>query len=180
MAGAMRTTKSTVSQQLNKSTLLFKSYNLKMPDFDVRMISAEQTRRLRQRILRPGQPPENSTYPGDHEAHAFHLGAVVERELVGVASFYNEPLQAEAVEGVWRLRGMAVATNMQGQGCGQELLSKGIDMVRERDGKGIWCNARGTAVGFYERLGFVTIGEYFEVDGHPHVVMLKQINLADI
>jgi predicted GNAT family N-acyltransferase len=75
---------------------------------------------------------------------------------------------------------MAVATNMQGQGCGKELLRKGVEMIRERDGRKIWCNARGTAVGFYERLGFVTTGEYFEADGYPHVVMWKQITATGI
>jgi hypothetical protein len=36
----------------------------------------------------------------------------------------------------------------------------------------VWCNARTPAVGFYEKLGFSTIGEEFELPPiGPHYLM---------
>ena len=150
-----------------------------MNTFTVRLISAEQARPLRQLILRPGQPAAKSVYPMDAAPQTFHLGAFTSDEMVGVASFYREAPPEEEDRGWWRLRGMAVVSGMQGRGCGTELLREGVKRIRGRGGRKLWCNARGTAVGFCRRLGFAEEGGYFEEDGHPHVVMWRQVDRDD-
>lgn len=85
----------------------------------VRFVSARQTRPLRASVLRPGQAAEKSVYPGDLTPDAFHLGAYAGDRLVGVASFYKEsPRSEKAGANAWRLRGMAVVSEMQGKNCG--------------------------------------------------------------
>jgi predicted GNAT family N-acyltransferase len=46
----------------------------------------------------------------------------------------------------------------------------------ERAGHMIWCNARLSAVRFYEKLGFETRGDEFDIpDVGPHVVMWRTL-----
>ncbi|MBA3438948.1 MAG: GNAT family N-acetyltransferase [Pyrinomonadaceae bacterium] len=145
-----------------------------MQEIEIREVSAEETRLLRSAILRPQQPNEESIYPKDDAPDTLHLGAYLNGELVGVASVYNEPPPSETNGDAWRLRGMAIRTDVQRRGCGRALLERCIDDVRARGATRLWCNARTTAVGFYQALGFSVQGEEFARDGYPHVMMLRK------
>lgn len=118
---------------------------------------------LRGRILRPGRPPEASRFPDDDAPTTVHLGVFIGGRCVGIASLY-------ATDGL-QLRGMAVEPEMQGRGVGAALVRRCQQNARER-GQDLWCNARETAVGFYERLGWVIDGDRFPVpDVGPHYIM---------
>lgn len=145
-----------------------------MQGIEIRTISAEETRSLRSAILRPQQPAGKSIYPKDDAPDTLHLGAYLDGELVGVASVYNEPPSSETGDAAWRLRGMAIKTDVQRKGCGRALLERCIDEVRERGATRLWCNARTTAVGFYQALGFSVQGKEFARDGYPHVMMVRK------
>jgi predicted GNAT family N-acyltransferase len=150
-----------------------------MPDvFDIRLISAEETRSLRRAILRPSQSPEESVYPGDDLASTLHLGAYLHDELVGVASVYREPPPEteEADANWWRLRGMAITQKLQGQGYGRALLEKCLAHVAAQGGTVMWCNARATAAGFYRSAGFRVVGEAYELPGiGAHYMMRRSL-----
>ncbi|HUS14856.1 MAG TPA: GNAT family N-acetyltransferase [Chloroflexia bacterium] len=123
----------------------------------------EPVYQLRAEVLRPGAPPEESRYPSDRDPDTVHLGAFVGGRCVGVASFYRE-------NGI-RLRGMAVEPERQGQGIGAALIRHG-EYLAVAQGQDLWCNARDSAIGFYERLGWVVEGQGFDFPGHgPHHVM---------
>lgn len=140
----------------------------------IRPIPAAQTRPLRQRVLRPHQPPEAMVYPGDDAADTLHLGAFVDGALVGIASLYREPPPGEVDPGAWRLRGMAVTPEAQGGGHGRALLEACLVHARRQGGTRVWCNARTTASGFYTRLGFLVQGDVFELPGiGPHHLMSR-------
>lgn len=127
---------------------------------------------MRRRVLRPHQPPEASAYPDDDAAGSAHWGAFVTHTLVGVASIYAEPFDGSHDSPDWRIRGMATVDQVRGQGMGLALLAECIAYVRSQNGKGIWCNARTTACGFYERSGFTRRGGEFEIEGiGSHFVM---------
>ena len=67
---------------------------------------------------------------------------------------------------------MASAPHVRGQGYGARALRFGIAEVKKRGGALLWCNARTGAVWFYERLGFSTVGEEFDIPPiGPHYVM---------
>lgn len=147
----------------------------------VRPISAAETRPLRGAVLRPGQPPARLVYPGDDAEGSFHAGAFVDGDLVGIATVYPEPMPHAPEADIdpsnaFRLRGMATKPGLQGQGIGREVLGRCIDHVRAAGADVLWCNARVGALGFYQRLGFQTIGDEFEIEGiGPHYVMWTDV-----
>lgn len=148
----------------------------KIVNTEVRAIAAEQTRGLRQRVLRPHQPPEEMVYPGDDELETLHLGAYVDGQLVGVASLYRQAPPTEPDPGARRLRGMAVSPALQGGGIGRALLEGCLAHARARGATRLWCNARAAAAGFYSRLGFQVQGEEFELPGiGPHLLMSRPL-----
>lgn len=138
---------------------------------DFRSITAQETHPLRQKILRPHQPIEQMVFPFDHRKESHHIGAFLDQQLVGIVSLYAEDQRHKISQDHWRLRGMAIDSNQQGQGIGKQLVLKSIDYAREQKGSLLWCNARTTAIGFYTRLGFKTVGPEFEIENiGPHYV----------
>jgi GNAT superfamily N-acetyltransferase len=121
---------------------------------------------LRAVVLRPGQPRAGSHYSGDDAPDTIHLGAFYAGRCVGSASLYRE-------NGL-RLRGMAVEAELRGYGIGAALIREAQRIARQQR-RELWCNARDSAAGFYEKLGWVVEGEGFEVAGTgPHHVMRWQ------
>jgi predicted GNAT family N-acyltransferase len=80
------------------------------------------------------------------------------------------PVSAQEV----KLRQMAVKADCQGQGLGRRLLH-GLEKFIEKQGVAVFgLHARQSAIGFYEKSGYVvTGGEFIEV-GIPHVRMEKR------
>jgi ribosomal protein S18 acetylase RimI-like enzyme len=65
---------------------------------------------------------------------------------------------------------------LQGSGLGRAVLTECIEHVRSAGAEVLWCNARLGALGFYERLGFATVGDEFDIAGiGPHYVMWKDV-----
>ena len=141
----------------------------------IRSVSAAEVMPLRHAVLRQGKPLMAAAYAGDHAEHTFHLAAFEGGEIVGVASFMREPMPGREGVLAWRLRGMAVDERLRGRRVGQRIVDRGIELTREAGGELLWCNARATAVGFYERMGWAAVGEYFEEHGLPHVVMWRAV-----
>jgi GNAT superfamily N-acetyltransferase len=136
----------------------------------VEQVRPEITYRLRQQVLRAGRPPETAFFAGDRDRETGHFAAYVDDVVVGVVSVMADP-EAEG-PGAWHLRGMAVDPDRRGTGVGAALIERLRDFVQRSGGGLIWCNARVSAVGFYERQGFVSIGEIWE-EPHtgPHIRM---------
>ena len=66
-----------------------------------------------------------------------------------------------------------VITVDRGTGMGAKLLKAGIEAVKTNTNKKqIYLEAQSYAVGFYEKAGFVVIGEEFDEDGIPHKPMM--------
>ena len=139
-------------------------------------IGAEDVRPLRGRLLRPGQSADELVYPGDSLPGALHLGAYLRGDLVGIASVSPESPPGEDDDRAWRVRGMATAPEVRGAGVGGALLEACLAHVRAHGGRVAWCNARTPAVGFYQRFGFATEGEEFDIPGiGPHFVMRRAL-----
>jgi len=142
-------------------------------------ISAADTRSIRHQILRPNQTLEDCKYPGDESDQTFHLGAFIDGKLVSVASFYFEkhPKLEEPYQ--YRLRGMATLPDYRGQGLSSELLTMAFPIIKQNFCQLLWCNAREGALGFYEKVGFHSSGNRFDIEGiGPHYLMSKEINEA--
>lgn len=150
-------------------------YGRRVEQFAVRRIPPSGTWPLRRQVLRPGQPPEASMYPGDDAPDTWHFGAYCDGDCVGIMSLYTEPRPGAAPPG-YRLRGMATAPHVRGTGAGVALLAAALDHVAARGGGEVWCNARAGAIGFYGRAGFDIVSEPFEIPGiGTHVVMQRRV-----
>ena len=123
-------------------------YNL----MEIRNICWEETIPLRQSVLWPTKPPEYCHVEGDEEA--LHFGAYINDELVCVASVYLSSGKA-------RLRKFATNADYQGQGIGSKILKTILKSLRDANVKTFWCDARESALGFYQRFGMQAYGERF-------------------
>jgi len=150
----------------------------------VRFINKEDSWPLREKILRPGRPADESRFACDENPLTFHVGVFVNQNLMTVSTFAPEAppqsllaLSEEFLEeslNAYRLRGMATDMNFQGQGAGAKAIAFAEVELQRRHCQMLWFNAREGAFTFYEKLGFQYHGEMFELPHiGPHKVMYK-------
>lgn len=123
---------------------------------------------VRHRVLWPNKPPSFCKVEGDETAT--HYGAYVDGELVSVASIYIEGHRA-------RLRKFATLPSYQGKGIGTKIISHLLRELKEAGIEYFWCDARTSAVGFYQRFGLEQQGGEFEKSGIPYYKM--EVKLTD-
>ena len=141
-------------------------------------LSAQDTYPIRQQVLIPDHDIKKAKFENDDDEDiSFHLGAFKDSKLVSVASFYYERNPTFQDQHQYQLRGMATLPGFQGQGLSSELLTMAFPIIKQNFCTLLWCNARTTAVGFYEKVGFKKLNdEIFEIEGiGPHVLMYKSI-----
>lgn len=153
----------------------------------VRRCRAEEVLPVRRLVLRPHQRLAETTFPGDSAPATAHFCAEDEGgRVVCVATVCQEEIawppgdaRPEGTVGAtpWRLRGMATIPEWRGKGAGSALLAAVVNHVAGMGGGVLWCNARLSAVAFYERAGMVRIGHPWDepVIG-PHVKMWKMVS----
>jgi len=143
----------------------------------IKEIPASQIYAVRREVLRPGKPPEECVVPGDTLDSTLHLGLFEDQQLVAVVSFMKSSSNKFDHQHQYQLRGMAVLENYMGKGYGAALLQEGEKKLRKRETPLLlWFNARDYAVGFYEKFGYQTIGEKFDIPGVcEHIVMFKHL-----
>ena len=143
----------------------------------IQFISARETLALRHQVLRPHQTVNDCIFPQDAWPTTFHVGAVSNGQVVGIATFHEEVFKELPAEKPYRLRGMATAFEFHGKGIGRRVLEAGIAELLKRDCDLLWCNAREVAFPFYERLGLQYFGNMFDIAGlGPHKVMYKHLS----
>jgi GNAT superfamily N-acetyltransferase len=151
-----------------------------MPQYDIRPVTAEQVRQLRHSILRPHQKPEELVYPGDDAPDTLHAGTFVNDQLVGIATVSRQAPPGENNPQAWRLRGMAVAPELQRHGFGAALVRACIQHIAAHDGNELWCNGRTSAMNFYHALGFREHGaEFLDPMTGPHYVFKRTVRAEE-
>ena len=139
-------------------------------------INAIDTINIRKDMLRQDFSPEACHYPGDDDDMTFHLGGFIDSKLVSIASFYFQAHPEIEEENQYQLRGMATLKGFQGQGLSSMLLKTAFPIIKQNMVHILWCNARKTAEGFYQKVGFEKLGGEFEVEKiGTHIVMFKKI-----
>ena len=134
---------------------------------EISAIPWQQTIPLRHRVLWPMKPQEFCHVDGDQDA--MHFGAFVQDELVCVASVFIESNKA-------RLRKFATLAEFQNQGIGSQMLTKIIESLKTTSADVFWCDARESAVGFYQRFGMNAFGDVFYKENVAYYKM--QIDLT--
>jgi predicted GNAT family N-acyltransferase len=130
---------------------------------------------LRGAVLRGGGP---AGLPGDDDPATVHLAARADDgRVVGVVRLSPAPCPwRPGARAPWQLRGMATDPAVRGSGAGRVLLQECLTRVAERGGDLLWCDARVTAAGFYERMGFTVVAGPYDKPGiGPHLGMLVDL-----
>jgi len=163
----------------------------------IQTVGSHQIIDLRHRVLRAGLPRESAIFDGDDEPYAIHLAAILEsQEVVGCCTFIRRAWNDAPA---WQLRGMAVENALQ-RGAGQSRAENAIDPsgsetvskvgvgstllifaenlpeIRSYSSQ-LWCNARESARGFYEKHGWLIESGRFDIPtAGPHFRMSRRLN----
>ena len=141
----------------------------------IKFIPTELTLPLRSKILRNGLPLEECRFPTDDLEETFHLAIYADDELISIATFFPNHYKDKKELG-YQLRGMATDTPFSGKGHGKQLIEFAVEYIKKTNAQYIWCNARTSAIQFYQKLGFNIVSEEFEVEGiGPHYQMILNL-----
>jgi len=143
---------------------------------NIEKITDLETYSVRHAVLRKGKPIETCQFEGDDLVSTCHFGCFIDNDLVGIISIFKKNNGIFAANNQYQIRGMAVLESHQKQGIG-ELLVKHCEAYCEKLHTDlIWFNARTEAVGFYKKIGYVVVGEAFDIkDVGEHYLMKKSI-----
>lgn len=129
---------------------------------EIKNLNWKDTLDIRHRVLWPNKSKTFCFVEGDK--HANHYGAFVKGSLIGVASTYKND---DSV----RLRKFAADNNFQGKGLGSQLLTYIIETERSNGLLKFWCDARTSAVNFYEQFELSKEGDVFYKSGVSYYKM---------
>lgn len=129
---------------------------------DIRAIQWEEALPVRHMVLWPSKPLLFCKVDGDEVAN--HYGLYIENKLVSVASIYIEDRTA-------RLRKFATSVEFQNKGLGKKLITHIINELKSIGIEYFWCDARKTAIGFYQKLNMMQQGGEFSKSGILYVKM---------
>ncbi|MFD0764007.1 GNAT family N-acetyltransferase [Mucilaginibacter lutimaris] len=137
------------------------------------MLSIEQitprlTWRLRKEVLYPNKPLNSMMMEEDE--HGYHFGAFEDNKLVGVVSLFKH-------QDDWQFRKLAVITDGQGKGIGTQIIAYITGFVEREHGTKLWCHARLSATGFYDKLGYSKVGNEFQKNGINYIRMEKSLTV---
>ncbi len=132
--------------------------------YTVSEVALTDVMQLRIAVLREGTPATDCNYPEDSYPDVVHFGIVHEGTAIATSSWFMKECPEKPGITAMQLKGMAVAGHLQGEGLGALLVEAGIALAIERGATIAWARARDSALGFYERLGFVSTGDGF-MDG---------------
>lgn len=141
------------------------------------VVAEAMTRELRRRVLRPHLGPDDPL-PGDEVPDAVHVAVLAEDGMpLSTCFLYAEACPWHPAHAGWHLRQMATDERHRGEGHGARVVDFAAGYVAGQGGEILWCNARATAAGFYERYGFRTHGDVFTDERHtiPHYRMWRSV-----
>ena len=138
---------------------------------NIRPISADETLPLRRDVLYPDW--SLSAVKMDHDKDGLHFGVFDQGQLVTVVSLF---LGRDSTQ----FRKLATTPAAQGRGFGKAILAHLAGICKKEKIKLLWCNARDTAVSFYDRLGYTPKGDYFIKDGISFLRMELPLDLMNM
>ena len=104
---------------------------------------------------------------GDPEC--FHLGSFDGSQTVAVLLL--QPVDGRTLQ----MRQVAVLPAWQGTGIGSQLIAFAEGLARQHGYSTMVAHARGTAVGFYLRIGYTAVGEEFIEQTVAHQLVTKAL-----
>lgn len=129
---------------------------------EIRPIPTALTYDLRHRVLWPDKPTAYVQLPED--AEGLHFGAFEQGRLLSVVSLFLAGEEA-------RFRKFATEPSEQGRGFGSALLRHIMQAAAGHGARRLWCDARQSTAGFYQKFGFHVEGDAFYKGPIPYVRM---------
>lgn len=145
--------------------------------YTVSQVTLPDVMQLRVAVLRKGTPATDCNYPEDTYPDVVHFGIIHEGTAIATSSWFMKECPETPGVLAMQLKGMAVTNELQGAGLGSLLIDAGLALANERGAIIAWARARDSALGFYERLGFVSTGDGF-IDGPtamPHHIVVRAL-----
>ncbi|HRP59804.1 MAG TPA: GNAT family N-acetyltransferase, partial [Vicingus sp.] len=99
-------------------------------------------------------------------------------ELVSVGTFLVQRNEKFEEKYQYRLRAMATSPKVRGENFGKEVIDFALKELKIREVELLWCDAREVAIGFYEKMGFNILGDFYEVPMiGKHKLMYKKLEV---
>ena len=145
--------------------------------YTVTSVALTDVMQLRVAVLREGTPATDCNYPEDDYPDVVHFAIFHEGTAIATSSWFMKECPEKPGIAAIQLKGMAVAEELQGAGLGALLIDAGLALANERGALIAWARARDSAMGFYERLGFVSTGEGFvdSATAMPHHIVVRTL-----
>ena len=140
----------------------------------VEQISSKETQPLRHKVLWPHiELEKDCVIDIDDRSDAIHLGCKDNHgNIIGVCSLFEMTTPKLEFQKQYRLRAMATDPGVRGSGAGRQIVEFALKRIEELGYDVLWCDARKVALGFYARMGFDRIDEWYEVRNiGPHQLM---------
>jgi len=109
--------------------------------------------------------PKNIEFDGKDAQH-MHFCLYDDSALIGCA-------RGNIDSDVIHIGRVTVKNNLRGKGYGKKLFTFIEDYARRNNCVYMELGAIETAVEFYKKIGFITVGEYYMEAGWPHISMKK-------
>ena len=129
----------------------------------------DSTVALRDRILRQPLGLKFSAEQLATEANLIHVAGWIDDQVRACC------VVAEQDDEWFKIRQVAVDSEFQRQGYGKLLMEFVQQHVASIGGKKVFCHSRDVAEPFYSRLGYRSVGDYFEEVSIRHVRMEKDL-----
>jgi len=120
---------------------------------NIQQITWDEALPVRHCVLWPTKSLLFCKVEGDEAAN--HYGAFVDGQLVCVASIYIDGNKA-------RLRKFATLSEFQSKGIGTKVIEYLVSELKDLNIGYFWCDARTSALGFYQKFGLQTEGSEFK------------------
>ena len=133
----------------------------------IEQIPLELARRIRLTAMYPGQKREVAELADD--AEGIHFGLFHQNKLMSVVSWFKRN------ENEAQFRKLATLEEFRNQGYGTLLMQYIIKFSKGENIRDLWCNARVSAEGFYNKLGFKEKNQAFAKNGIDYVIMTVKL-----
>jgi len=129
---------------------------------EIKEIAASETWPLRHKVMWPNKPLDFVVLPIDEEG--IHYGLFENKILVSVISLFINSQEGQ-------FRKFATDDYFQGRGYVSKLLNHLIEEAKKLNLKGLKCDARITAIEFYQRFGMEVASDVVRKNGKDYVMM---------
>tara|TARA_B100001057_G_scaffold61747_1_gene55088 strand:+ start:261 stop:704 length:444 start_codon:yes stop_codon:yes gene_type:complete len=142
----------------------------------VKKVDAQDLLPVRSKVLRNNAAFNFCKYDGDNSPNSVHVGAYIEKTLIGGVSLIKNDSSYLNLNNCYQLRGMCVDDKYQKRGIGKKILKFAEKCAKDLNTSNLWMNARIIAVKFYAKLNYVDSNIKYDIKGIGlHHFMYKKI-----